>query len=273
MPCALIATDVDGCLSPEDSSVWELSRFWPLVERIRQANGGEADLPPMTLCTGRPQPYVEALAKLLNIHLPAVCENGAVIYTLHDNHARLGPGVDAAGIGLLRAVRQYIDGQLLAEHPGTVVQYGKEAQLSVFSADPRVLPEMGKKVRAFAESQGAYCIGAGPDPQPKPDARATPGSAPGLDIGLSHFYLNISLAGVDKGRALRAVMAELGLTADRVAAVGDTDGDLPLRRAVGWFACPANATPAVKAAADYVSPYADMDGMIDILSRPEVKRG
>jgi hydroxymethylpyrimidine pyrophosphatase-like HAD family hydrolase len=50
-----------------------------------------------------------------------------------------------------------------------------------------------------------------------------------------------------------------------VLAVGDSDVDLPLLRAAGRAAAPANANAAVKAAADYVSAYATTGGVRDIL--------
>ena len=57
-----------------------------------------------------------------------------------------------------------------------------------------------------------------------------------------------------------------------VAGVGDSEGDLPLCEAVGFFACPDNAQPCIKDAADYVSPYPDIQGMLDIFDRPELRR-
>jgi hypothetical protein len=41
---------------------------------------------------------------------------------------------------------------------------------------------------------------------------------------------------------------------------------------VGFFACPANARPAIKDVADYVSPHPLLQGVLDILDRPEFQR-
>ena len=71
---------------------------------------------------------------------------------------------------------------------------------------------------------------------------------------------------------LQTLFEELGVGKDDVAGIGDTEGDLPLREAVGFFACPANARPAIQAVADYVSPYPMIEGVLDILERPEVRR-
>ena len=92
MPVKWIIADVDGCLSPEEAVPWDLERFWEIAQISREAATGRGTVAPLTLCTGRPQPYVEVLLKLLGIQVPAICENGAVLYSLRDNHPRYGPG-------------------------------------------------------------------------------------------------------------------------------------------------------------------------------------
>ncbi len=251
MPAKLIISDVDGCLSPEESIPWDLEHFQAFARRAREAAAGEGSLPPITLCTGRPQPYCEVLMKLLDIRHPVICENGAVIYTLHDNHARYAPGVTEENVAGLRAVVSFLERDVLPREPEAVLQYGKMAQLSVFSKDPAVLPTIAPKIEAFVEKRGG----------------------PRLVINVSHYYLNVSLEGVDKGSALRAILEELGLERNNVVGIGDTEGDMPLHDAVGFFACPSNAHGVILDAADYVSPYPVLEGVLDILDRPEFQRG
>jgi hypothetical protein len=246
-----IIADVDGCLSPEESIPWDIPAFQKLAELSRAASAGEGTLAPITLCTGRPQPYVEVLMKLLDIRAPAICENGAVLYSLHDNRAWYAPGVTEEKILGLRAVRAYIETAILPRHPEALIQFGKEAQISVFSEQPDCFAEIQPMIETFVAEQGG----------------------PELVINASHYYLNISLAGVDKGSTLRALLAELGVRGDEVAGIGDTEGDLPLREAVGFFACPANARESIRAVSDYVAPHETLAGVLDILARPEMQRG
>lgn len=250
MPVRWIIADVDGCLAPEASVAWDLEPFVELARQVRRAADGRGPMPPMTLCTGRPQPYAEVLMKLLDVRAPAICENGAIIYTLHDNRARYGPGVTEEKLLGLREVRRFIETQVLPAHPETVLQFGKEAQLSVFSEQPALLQRIKSLVEDFAARRGG----------------------PELVVNTSHFYLNISLAGVDKGAALEMLLAQLGVTADHVAGIGDTVGDLPLREHVGFFACPSNAQPEIREVADYVSPRPDVRGILDIIHHPRIRR-
>lgn len=242
--------DVDGCISPEESIAWDLGQFAELARRVRAANRGESDRAPMTLCTGRPQPYVEVLMKLLDVRAPAICENGAVFYTLHDNTACYAPAITEEMLIGLRRLRAFVETEVLPAAPALVLQFGKEAQMSIFSERPELLPAAQHQIEAYLDVNGG----------------------PNMTISASHYYLNISFVGVDKGAALRQLQTMLGADRSELAGIGDTEGDLPLREAVGFFACPANARDAIKVVADYVSPYPEIEGMLDILSHPRLRR-
>jgi len=245
-----IITDIDGCLSPEESIPWDLDLFGRFARICRDASTGRGKVAPMTLCTGRPQPYVEVLAKILDIRAPMICENGAVFYSLHDNRSVYGPGVTPEKIQGMRAVRLFIESAILPKYPEAVYQFGKEAQMSVYSENTAIFPAIQRAIEEYAAEN----------------------SLPPLEISPSHYYLNISMTGVNKGVALRQLMQGLGVTREETAGIGDTEGDLPLRDAVGFFACPANAKSALKARADYVSPYPNLAGVLDILEKPEFQR-
>lgn len=60
-------------------------------------------------------------------------------------------------------------------------------------------------------------------------------------------------AGVNKATGLAVALAELGLTANRVAAIGDAENDQDLLTASGLGVAVANAIPALKAAAHRVT--------------------
>jgi hydroxymethylpyrimidine pyrophosphatase-like HAD family hydrolase len=250
MAVKLIITDIDGCVSPEESVAWDLASFARFAQLCRDAGDGKADVAPITLCTGRPQPYAEALMKVLDIRHPAICENGAVVYSLHDNRPRYGAGITPEKIHGIRAVRAFLDDEVLPDFPEAVVQFGKEANLSVYSSRPEVFGDIQARVEKFIAEKGS----------------------PELIISPTHFYLNLSLTGIDKGTTLRAMMADLGITKEEAAGIGDTEGDLAIRESVAFFACPANAKQAVKELSDYVSPYPDILGLLDILERPEMRR-
>lgn len=245
-PFSLLIADVDGCLLPEESVAWDPKALQPLAEWCHRSARGEGGLPRFTLCTGRPQPYVEALMKLLDVRLPAICESGAVFYTLPDNRAWYGPGVTPAKLRKLRELQNWLETDVLPAEKRALLQFGKMAQLSVYSEQHAVLEELAPRVSQFAEGIGLA-----------------------LDVHTSHYYLNISLDGVTKGRALEALMEQLGATREETAGIGDTEGDLPLREHVAFFACPSNARQAIKNVADFVASRPIHEGVLEIFQQIE----
>ena len=250
MAVRLILSDIDGCISPEESQAWDWERFSRFVQLVRDASAGRSALAPMTLCTGRPQPYAEALMKVLDIRFASVCESGAILYSLHDNCSRMAPEITPERVRGLQALRNHIVTEIFPDFPGLVYQCGKEAQMSLYCERPKCFPEVARRVAAFAAT------------------------IPGLEVIItpSHYYINIDLPGVTKGSAIRRLLGDLGIVREEAAGIGDTLGDLSIREAVGFFACPSNAVDALKQVADYVSPHPDIRGMLDILERPEMRR-
>ncbi|MCC8183119.1 MAG: Cof-type HAD-IIB family hydrolase [Clostridiales bacterium] len=67
------------------------------------------------------------------------------------------------------------------------------------------------------------------------------------------YYLEIVPAGQNKGAALAAMCARLGIPLRDAVAVGDAANDIPMIRTAGVGVAMANADPAVKAAADAIT--------------------
>jgi Cof subfamily protein (haloacid dehalogenase superfamily) len=76
-----------------------------------------------------------------------------------------------------------------------------------------------------------------------------------------HQFLEVTEAGVDKGRGLRALVRHLGIAREQAAAVGDGLNDLGLFRAVGQAISMGQASEAVRAAAGWVTTSNTEDGV------------
>jgi 5-amino-6-(5-phospho-D-ribitylamino)uracil phosphatase len=79
--------------------------------------------------------------------------------------------------------------------------------------------------------------------------------------------LQIMHATVSKAKALRAVAGELGVTRQQVMAIGDNDNDVDMLQWADIAVAMDNATPAVKAVADYVTDHHDADGVARAIER------
>ncbi|HRW46358.1 MAG: HAD family hydrolase [Caldilineaceae bacterium] len=92
--------------------------------------------------------------------------------------------------------------------------------------------------------------------------------APPLSITRSHEWLVETTApGVDKGSGLHRLCDMLGVSIDRVLAIGDSDNDIPMLRAAGFGIAMGNAAPHVKAVARWVAPAIEEDGAAVALRR------
>ena len=78
------------------------------------------------------------------------------------------------------------------------------------------------------------------------------------DLKITDVYQNVS----DKAAFLRDFMQQNGCDAQQVAYCGDELNDLAAMALCGFVACPADAAPEVRAAADYVCPQAGGAGAV-----------
>ena len=78
------------------------------------------------------------------------------------------------------------------------------------------------------------------------------------DLHVEHLYQNVS----DKAAFLRAFLAQHSLRREETAYCGDDLNDLAAMALCGFVACPADATPAVAARADYRCPRRGGEGAV-----------
>jgi phosphoglycolate phosphatase (TIGR01487 family) len=98
----------------------------------------------------------------------------------------------------------------------------------------------------------------------------------GLDIIFNKGAVMILPNGVNKASGLEAALAELGLSAHNVVAVGDAENDHAFMRTCGASVAVANALPAVKDTADFVSEKArgaGVEDLIDVMLTDESRLG
>jgi 3-deoxy-D-manno-octulosonate 8-phosphate phosphatase (KDO 8-P phosphatase) len=78
------------------------------------------------------------------------------------------------------------------------------------------------------------------------------------ELRIAHVQQGVS----DKGAALDALMHELGVAADELACVGDDTPDLPMLRRAALAIVVADAHPAARAAAHWVTPSCGGHGAV-----------
>ncbi|MDX2131510.1 MAG: HAD hydrolase family protein [Planctomycetota bacterium] len=236
-----IVCDIDGCLAPESSAPLDAPALARLAEHNVRAQR-EADRPVLSLCSGRPGAFVECLCRLLsNTSVPCVAEMGVWLFDPRVGRFEMDPGITPAHVGAVREATAWVERELVPR--GVMIQPGKSASLSLWHADREWLfAQKARLAEVFAREGWP------------------------LRVSSTVAWVNCDLAHVNKDTGIARAVAGAGLTKARLAGIGDTLGDLAIRESVGWFACPANAAPELKARADYVSPHAEIEGVLDILT-------
>lgn len=238
----LIISDNDGCLVAEDTSPLDLESLGKLAAHNRLAQT-QHDRPLLTICSGRPQPFAEAMCRLLaNRTAPCIAENGVWMYNPADNTYEMDPSITAEHRAAVREAGAWLEAEYGPN--GVSQQPGKAASISLYHADTEYLKSIGPRIRdEFAR-------------------RGWP-----LRVSMTWFYINCDLAHVSKGTGMDRLIARTGIARDRLMGIGDTTGDMPIRERVAFFACPANAHDDIKKVADYVSPFPEARGVVDIVEK------
>jgi hydroxymethylpyrimidine pyrophosphatase-like HAD family hydrolase len=248
-PCAVVrlaVVDVDGCLTPGEARGWNWEALRAVGELNRCARRGE-DVPAVTLCTGRQEPYVEVLMQAIGAYLPGIYENGCGLFFPDGYRFAEHPSITAATREALAAARATLQRQVVAPGVG-YFQPGKEVSLTLY---PLPGVSVGRLYEAVVE---ALCAG-GRD------------AADRVTVQASVSCVDVTPTGIDKGAGVRWLSEEVGCPLADMGGIGDSISDLMFLRLVGWSAAPANAATEVRASVAYVSPYGDGDGVVDILHR------
>jgi hypothetical protein len=238
----LIVADVDGVLSRGEAAPFDVAVLQYLAE-VNDRARHDSQRPAVTLCTGRPVPYVEVLMQAIHGFYPAIYEHGAGLYIPEPygfkTHCTLTPVLQAQLMELHARLHDALVATGLA-----YFQPGKAASFSLFACAGVTLREVARLAARLARQWGDVFL---------------------VEAGAT--CVNVMVRGLDKAEGVRWLARETGIPLHAMAGVGDATGDIPFMQLVGWSAAPANAQAAVKQMAHYTSPYEAGQGFIDILTR------
>lgn len=238
-----IITDVDGCLTEERAKPFDFDLFMKIRQHNELAAQNKPNLPPLTLCTGRPQPYVEALVKMLNSPWAAVCENGGMIYELKSNRYLHLTSPEGNWTRRLQKIKTQIALHILPQ-VNADFQPGKETHLTLIAPDHSSIEEAAHLLRNKLEPE-----------------------LNDFDLSITESCLNIVPNVFNKGTAFQRQLELLQVSPAQIAAVGDTTADIAFLEQAEYPMCPANAVPAVKSICRFVASQKYTAGLIEIIER------
>ena len=223
----LFVTDLDGCIAtPFETPDWEAITE---IRALNQASRTDSTIPQLTLCTGRPFPYAEAVAQWLDVKIPFIFESAA----LYDWDANRVETLFDGQREMLRPVerfKQWLSEVLLPQYPGTMPEFAKMMDAGVVCPDPA----LNLKIHSVIQDKVAA-------------------EYPELEVHYTEVSVNVLMAGQSKVRGIELLEKKLGIDRSQMAFIGDSTGDISAMKAVSKPFAPLNALEEVKVHASVVN--------------------
>ncbi len=216
----LFVTDLDGCISyPFKTPKWET------IRQIRELNiqsRQDEHIPPMSICTGRPYPYAEAVAQWLDIRLPFVFES-AGLYIRNENRIHSALKNTAGELDPINAMRDWMRERIVPEFPSANIEFTKRMDAGIVSPEKevidRIIPIVQEKMTM---------------------------DFPQLEMHTTDVSVNVLMPGNNKLQGMKLLAENLNISLENIAYIGDTGGDVLALEAVKLPFSPKNATAAVR---------------------------
>ncbi|CAN5433830.1 HAD hydrolase family protein [soil metagenome] len=216
----LFVTDLDGCISQPFKTP-----HWESINRLRELNIKSADdpaIPPITICTGRPFPYAEAVGQWLNIRYPFIFES-AGLYHWEDNRIETALDNTEESLAPINEVRRWLTEEVLPSYPNAILEFTKMMDAGIVCPDVSIVNEIHEKILGYI-----------------------PENYPDLEIHTTDVSVNILMPGNNKLLGLKMLGKHLNITLNEMAYIGDTGGDAVALREVKMPFAPINARKVAK---------------------------
>lgn len=242
----LVVCDIDGCLNSGKREKLDLETLVKVGEHLEYLR--EQHDVHFTLCTGRPQPYAEALGTMLGVRLPMICEYGAVMYDpISDQATALAAGEAIKDISKAKIELSKYDWF----GTGNYIEFGKEFSFSVVGPSIEIknaneLEELAFKIQSdFSD----------------------------LDIAVTCSLSSIDFmpSVTNKGTSITALIDAIGLRPKVMIGIGDSLGDLSFLELMDVAMCPSNAAQPVKNLAAHIASETYAVGTLELLKSTVVR--
>jgi hypothetical protein len=235
----LFISDIDGCLS-EPFQPYALEALQILAGYAVQAGAvGQSARPALTICSGRPAPYVEAMAQALGVQVPVLFEAGAGLYDPVAARYAWHPDFSADLAAQIEAVARWIVRHII---PGTAMAFDhtKRTQAGLIGPDAAEVQAAMDAIEAFVTE-----------------------NHPALRVVHTPVSVDVLPRTLTKQQGMVWLAAHLGVSLTEIAFIGDTHGDLDALGIVGHSFAPANAIADVRQAVQHVTAGRVIDGVLE----------
>lgn len=263
-PIRLIVSDLDGTLLSAAHAL-PGSTAAAIGEFVRQ--GGC-----FTLATGRPYITAHPIIRQLELDLPVILCNGAVLaHTDGTTIERYGIPLSILYDLLYAATQSGLD--VLLFRGDEVQTFARSINIADYEQKEGLICSLTSphEIRKCSlEIEKAILLG--PIERSRRLFEEFADHSPALHSAVAAFqsedhYLELIPSQVSKGTALQRLAAMLGLPMNAVMAIGNQLNDLPMLEAAGIGVAVANSPDELKQAADYVCKAGYSDGVLEAMER------
>lgn len=260
----IITSDLDETLLRQDGSISQAN-----VEAITRATAMGVKFVPNT---GRSFLSVQRLLQQLNLaqrpNEYVVSYNGGVVVENQDNRVIISNAMPYAEAAQVFSIMQQFDVDI---HVYTLdhltIWHLRDDDREYLATRGVDFTEMVGDFTQFKDQQIMKVIVMNPDLAVRQRVYAAV-SAAFAQINCTYssgIYMEVNHAGVDKGTAILALGAKLGVSAAEIIAIGDNANDLGMLTKVGMPVSVANGIPEVQAVAKLVTPHDYERGVADAI--------
>lgn len=235
----LLVFDIDGCLSRGSFSHFSAE----MISRLREVNSlatRDPIYPAITVCTGRPQPYVECFLQMIGGTMPALCEGGTVLFDPHTHGVYTHQNFGLREERLLEALRHEVERELVND--AVMFEPGKVTHLTLLVTPPYTPEELLPSALQIAQRFG-----------------------PEFVVETTRICVHFLFRHLHKGTGVAWLSERTGIAPNEMAGMGDARPDVSFLQLVGIAAAPSNAHDDVKAIAHFVSEKSDAEGALEFV--------
>jgi hydroxymethylpyrimidine pyrophosphatase-like HAD family hydrolase len=236
----LFVTDIDGCLATpyQPYDLEGFSTFRGLVDDASPPTENHR-APAVSVCSGRPYPYVEAITQALGVTVPVLFEGGGGRFDPAAAQTTWNPALTDEIEAEIEEVRHWFVTECV---PGTKmsIDHAKRTQAGIVSPDPDEIADVRPRTEQFVAE-----------------------NVPDLRVFSTEVSVDVVPPGITKRTGLEWLTDHLGLDMSEIAYIGDTDSDLGALSAVGTSFAPANADEEVLRTVDHVTEGRVLDGTLE----------
>ncbi|MEK0317414.1 Cof-type HAD-IIB family hydrolase [Cohnella sp. 56] len=257
----LIAIDLDDTLLNDELEVTEATRG-ALAEALSRGVH-------VTLATGRMFASAKQTAAQVGLNVPLITYQGSLVRNLLDERTLYERSVDLEAVRKLYAytrdrqlhLQTYIDDKLYSFDDGDrLAAYAKQSNIP-YIVEPELdaLP-IGRHTKLIIIDEPALLD------QIAPELHALLGPEVHITKSKPH-YLEFTHREGTKGHALKFLAEHFGISIDETIAIGDSWNDREMIEAAGLGVAMANAVPALREIADFVTLSNNEDGVKHVVDK------